>query len=154
MTCRDGGKVFMCDHCPRGMYCLRFSSAAPIEHASLVLHAECHPTMNAAQVNRATLIVCGQHMCCQCSRSTSAAGGLLLRCQTCPQAFCTDCVDWDKITLVGDTIPEFVLRKYGKKDGAFFIRCTDCREQAEVDPEWAAGWESEIAESQRLVGLM
>ncbi|KAF7347362.1 ISWI chromatin-remodeling complex ATPase ISW2 [Mycena venus] len=136
INCREGGTLVMCDHCPR------------------VFHAHCHPTMNKAQVNRATMIVCSQHTCCQCSRSTSAVGGLLLRCQTCPQALCTDCIDWDKITLVGDTIPEFVLRKYGKKDSATFIRCTDCLEQAKIDPEWAASWESEIAESQRLVDLM
>ncbi|KAJ7837383.1 hypothetical protein B0H14DRAFT_3460172 [Mycena olivaceomarginata] len=79
---------------------------------------------------------------------------LMLRCQTCPQAFCTDCVDWDRITMVGDTIPEFVLRGFGKRDGIFFIRCPDCCEQAKVDPEWIASWESEISESQRLVGLM
>ncbi|KAJ6520387.1 P-loop containing nucleoside triphosphate hydrolase protein [Mycena sanguinolenta] len=136
IACREGGEVVICSHCPR------------------VFHAGCHPTMTAAEVNRATLINCSQHLCCQCSRSTAAVGGLLLRCQTCPQAFCTDCIDWDRITLVGDTIPEFELRKYGKKDSISFIRCTDCCEHTKIEPEWAAEWESEIIGYQRQVDLM
>ncbi|KAF7337727.1 ISWI chromatin-remodeling complex ATPase ISW2 [Mycena sanguinolenta] len=136
IACRDGGELVICTHCPR------------------VFHAECHPTMTAAEVNRAMLISCSQHLCCRCSRSAPAAGGLLLRCQTCPQAFCTDCIDWDRITMVGDTIPEFVLRKFGKKDSISFIRCTDCCNHAKIEPEWAAEWESEIAEAQRQVDLM
>ncbi|KAJ6541806.1 P-loop containing nucleoside triphosphate hydrolase protein [Mycena capillaripes] len=137
--CRDGGQLIMCTYCPR------------------VFHAGCHPTvanMSAAQIKSAMAIGCPQHLCCKCSRSTSAAGGLLLRCQTCPQAICTDCVVWDSIKMVGDTIPEFTLRKYGKKDSITFIRCTDCCELAKTDPEWAATWESEISEAQRLVELM
>ncbi|KAF8204452.1 P-loop containing nucleoside triphosphate hydrolase protein [Mycena galopus ATCC 62051] len=136
IACRDGGEVVLCSHCPR------------------VFHAECHPTMNAAEVNRSMIVACGQHSCCQCSRSPSAAGGMLLRCQTCPQAFCTDCIEWDRITMLGDTVPELVLRKFGKKDSIFWIRCTECCEHAKTEPEWAASWESEIAESQRLVSLM
>ncbi|KAK7063732.1 ISWI chromatin-remodeling complex ATPase ISW2 [Favolaschia claudopus] len=136
ITCRDGGEVVMCDHCPR------------------VFHAECHATLSAVQVNAAKLIICGQHGCIECRRNTSEAGGMLLRCQTCQHAYCTDCVDWDRITMVGDTIPEFVSCDYGKKDNSYFIRCMNCCELAKVDPEWAAGWESEIAESQRKVDQM
>ncbi|KAJ6601267.1 SNF2 family N-terminal domain-containing protein [Mycena vulgaris] len=136
MTCRDGGELVICNHCPR------------------VFHAECHPTMTAAAVTRASLITCPQHSCRDCSRSSSAAGNLLLRCQTCPYAFCSDCVPWNDIKMVGDTIPEFVLRKYGKKDAAFFIRCADCCEQGRADPKWLKTWEDEIAESQRLVDLL
>ncbi|KAJ7762395.1 P-loop containing nucleoside triphosphate hydrolase protein [Mycena maculata] len=133
INCRDGGEVAICSHCPR------------------VFHAECHSTLSAAEVNRRQLITCSQHQCCRCSRGTGEAGGLLLRCQTCPQAFCSDCVPWDDITMVGDTIPEFVLRKYGKKDSAYYIRCADCLEQGRKDSQWLKSWEAEIAEAQKLV---
>ncbi|KAJ7146309.1 P-loop containing nucleoside triphosphate hydrolase protein [Mycena epipterygia] len=136
IACQDGGELVICNHCPR------------------VFHAECHSTLSTAEVNRATLIVCSQHACCQCSRSSVAAGGLLLRCQTCPQAFCSDCVPWDDVRMVGDTIPEFVLRKYGKKDSNYFIRCKDCCELEKIDPDWLKSWETEIAEAQRLVDMM
>ncbi|KAJ7157151.1 P-loop containing nucleoside triphosphate hydrolase protein [Mycena filopes] len=135
-VCRDGGELVICNSCPR------------------VFHARCHATLTAAQVYAANFNQCAQHKCCKCSRRTDAAGGLLLRCQTCPQAYCTDCVPWDDIKFVGDSIPEFVIRKFGKKDGAHFIRCTDCCEQEQLDPKWAAEWEKEIAEAQRLVDLM
>ncbi|KAJ7757542.1 P-loop containing nucleoside triphosphate hydrolase protein [Mycena metata] len=135
IACRDGGNVVMCNSCPR------------------VFHAECHSTLTAAQVHAANFAQCPQHKCRKCERGTAAAGGLLLRCQTCPQAFCTDCVCWEDIKLVGDVIPEFVLRKFGKKDGAHYIRCADCCEQAKLDPKWAEDWEREIAEAKRLVGL-
>ncbi|KAJ7665099.1 P-loop containing nucleoside triphosphate hydrolase protein [Mycena polygramma] len=139
IACRDGGTLICCSHCPR------------------VFHAECHPktrNMNAAQVKSTFGLVCAQHVCCKCARSTSGAGGMLLRCQTCPDAICTDCVDWDNIKLVGDTIPEFLLCKFGKKDSATYIRCSDCCELAKIDPQWAAEWESEISEAQRKVGLL
>ncbi|KAJ6466009.1 P-loop containing nucleoside triphosphate hydrolase protein [Mycena vitilis] len=137
--CRDGGALICCTFCPR------------------VFHAECHATtvnMTAAQLRSATAIVCAQHSCCKCERSTSGAGGMLLRCQTCSDAICTDCVDWDNIKLVGDTIPEFVLCGFGKKDSATYIRCSDCCDLAKKKPQWAAEWESEISEAQRKVGLL
>ncbi|KAJ6611468.1 P-loop containing nucleoside triphosphate hydrolase protein [Mycena sp. CBHHK59/15] len=134
--CRDGGELVMCNHCPR------------------VFHAECHPTLSPKEVKALPLGNCGQHSCCQCSRSTAAAGGLLLRCQTCSQAFCSDCVSWDSIKVIGETIPEFVLLNYAKKDSAYFIRCADCCELGKVDPQWLARWEFEIAQSQRRVDLM
>ncbi|KAJ6486071.1 P-loop containing nucleoside triphosphate hydrolase protein [Mycena vitilis] len=139
IACRDGGTLICCFHCPR------------------VFHAECHPKardMTAAQIKSTFGLVCAQHVCCKCARSTSGAGGMLLRCQTCPDAICTDCVDWDTIKLVGDTIPEFVLCKFGKKDSATYIRCADCCELAKIDLQWAAEWETEISESQRKVGLL
>ncbi|KAJ7069038.1 P-loop containing nucleoside triphosphate hydrolase protein [Mycena belliarum] len=136
LSCRDGGELVICNNCPR------------------VFHEECHPTMSAAQVRATNMISCSQHSCHMCNRRTSAAGGLLLRCQTCPQAICTDCVDWNKIKMVGDTIPEFVLRKFEKKDSAYYIRCADCCEHGRLDPGWAKGWEDEIAESRRLVELL
>ncbi|KAJ7110364.1 P-loop containing nucleoside triphosphate hydrolase protein [Mycena crocata] len=134
--CRDGGEVVICNHCPR------------------VFHAECHPTLSVAQIKANSMVVCGQHSCCKCSRSTSAAGGLILRCQTCPQAFCSDCISWDDIKMVGDTIPEFVLRNFGKRDSVVFIRCAECCELEKIDPQWAQEWEKEIAASQKLVDAM
>lgn len=68
---------------------------------------------------------CSQHACGECGRNTMDAGGMLFRyaciyyehklkptigfdyrCRTCPEAFCTDCLDDDKFDPIGETIPE------------------------------------------------
>lgn len=68
-------------------------------------------------------IHCSQHYCAECNRSTADAGGMLFRCvfsltsrrrlnfarrscQTCPSAFCEDCLPPGDIDAVGPTIPE------------------------------------------------
>ncbi|KAJ7606891.1 P-loop containing nucleoside triphosphate hydrolase protein [Roridomyces roridus] len=136
IECEDGGEVVICNTCPR------------------VFHAECHPTLDAAYIQRAPMVVCGQHSCWTCTRNTAAAGGLLLRCQSCPRAFCSDCVSWDDIKMIGDTIPQFVLLKYGKKDSTFFIRCAHCIERGKDDPEWLKAQEVATTDAQKLVDAM
>jgi SWI/SNF-related matrix-associated actin-dependent regulator of chromatin subfamily A member 5 len=66
--CRDGGEVVLCSGCPR------------------VFHAEC-VGMTALEVKRTPSFYCPQHNCCVCYRSTAASGGMLFRCQTCPDSY-------------------------------------------------------------------
>ncbi|CAK5264833.1 unnamed protein product [Mycena citricolor] len=136
INCRDGGELFMCNCCPR------------------VFHRNCHPTLSGAAVKKATALVCGQHVCRHCQRNTTAAGGLLLRCQTCPFAYCIDCISLDDVELVGDTIPAFVLCRFGARDSVFYIRCSDCVVAAKENPAWEQDWQKEIEESRRSVALM
>jgi SWI/SNF-related matrix-associated actin-dependent regulator of chromatin subfamily A member 5 len=71
-----------------------------------------------------SLIYCSQHNCAVCQRNTSQSGGMLFRCvrglsvsvrivanpmyrcQTCPQAFCEDCLPEGDIDAIGDVLPE------------------------------------------------
>ncbi|KAF8634735.1 hypothetical protein AX15_000747 [Amanita polypyramis BW_CC] len=85
--CRDGGELVMCGLCPR------------------VFHPRCHG-MSKAATARTLHISCSQHSCTDCRRSTSDAGGMLFRCQTCHQAFCEDCLPFDDIEPIGETLPE------------------------------------------------
>lgn len=72
------------------------------------------------------MMMCSQHKCHLCFRTTGDAGGMLFRyvflcleasgvgvdlyrCQTCPQAFCEDCLPEDDIDAVGDTLPELFV---------------------------------------------
>ena len=43
---------------------------------------------------------------CVCA---SGIGVDLCRCQTCPQAFCEDCLPEDDIDAIGDTLPELFV---------------------------------------------
>ncbi|KAG2030306.1 SNF2 family N-terminal domain-containing protein, partial [Suillus americanus] len=64
--CRDGGDVVLCTSCPR------------------VFHPKCHG-ITTAQLRKLPMVHCPQHKCSACDRSTAEAGGMLFRCQTCPQ---------------------------------------------------------------------
>ena len=66
--CRDGGEVVLCSGCPR------------------VFHAEC-AGYTKDEVSKMPLFYCPQHNCSVCWRNTTNCGGMLFRCQTCPDAF-------------------------------------------------------------------
>lgn len=127
--CRDGGDVILCTSCPR------------------VFHPKCHG-ITKAQLRRLPMISCPQHSCSTCSRSTAEAGGMLFRCQTCPQAFCEDCMPGGEIDAVGEVLPEFVLLGYGATSTAYYIRCHECHEHWEKEPRAWKAWEEEMAETQ------
>jgi len=67
-ACREGGELYICSGCPR------------------VFHAEC-AGYSEAELARLMSFYCPQHHCSVCARSTAACGGMLFRCQTCPDAF-------------------------------------------------------------------
>ncbi|KAG1809082.1 SNF2 family N-terminal domain-containing protein [Suillus subaureus] len=127
--CRDGGDVILCTSCPR------------------VFHPKCHG-ITAAQLRKLPMICCPQHKCSACDRSTAEAGGMLFRCQTCPQAFCEDCMPEGEIDAVGEVLPEFVLLGYGATSTAYYIRCHECHEHWKKEPQAWKAWEEEMAETQ------
>ncbi|PFH46225.1 hypothetical protein AMATHDRAFT_70336 [Amanita thiersii Skay4041] len=128
--CRDGGELIMCNLCPR------------------VFHSKCHGITKKAAAF-AHSVPCSQHSCAVCYRSTSDAGGMLFRCQTCHQAFCEDCLPFDDIEPLGESLPEFELLGYGTKTNAYFIRCHDCLYEFGQNQALWESWQQEFKHVQR-----
>jgi SWI/SNF-related matrix-associated actin-dependent regulator of chromatin subfamily A member 5 len=56
---------------------------------------------------------------------------MLYSCRWCPDAYCEDCLDWDKTTLLGDQLDEYELLGYQKSSTAYYIVCTSCNDGME-----------------------
>lgn len=121
-SCRDGGELVMCYRCPRGNVSRHTAFYVFLTGLGAVFHPGCYG-FSKAHVARTPLMTCSQHKCHSCLRTTGDAGGMLFRyfflcvnaserfvdprrCQTCPQAFCEDCLPEDDIDAIGDTLPE------------------------------------------------
>ncbi|BGP46565.1 hypothetical protein JCM10450v2_002412 [Rhodotorula kratochvilovae] len=131
-ACQDGGDVFLCTGCPR------------VYHAGA-----CAGGQSAAELARAPMWHCPQHRCTLCDRTTASAGGLLFRCQTCPTAFCEDCLPPSGFTALGDELPEFLLLGFGKRAQAYYIRCAGCIEHFAEHPDQQAVWRAEQDKAER-----
>jgi SWI/SNF-related matrix-associated actin-dependent regulator of chromatin subfamily A member 5 len=70
-VCWDGGELYCCHSCPAAY------------------HANC-ASMSATVLRRTPAWRCPQHYCMVCDRPASAVGGLIFRCQSCPNAFCDE----------------------------------------------------------------
>lgn len=75
-------------------------------------------------------------------------------CQTCPQAFCEDCLPFNEITALGSTIPEFKVCSFPAQTSSYFIRCVECLELFEEQPELWQGWLQEWEEAEARIKLM
>ncbi|CAL1715435.1 unnamed protein product [Somion occarium] len=133
--CRDGGELVLCSHCPR------------------VFHADCHG-VTKKEVAKASFITCSQHVCTTCGRSTTDAGGMLFRCQTCPQGFCEDCLPFGDIEAVGATLPELLLVGYGEKASAYYIRCHDCLKLFAEQPKIWKSWQKDMRETEKRLNQL
>jgi SWI/SNF-related matrix-associated actin-dependent regulator of chromatin subfamily A member 5 len=134
LTCFEGpdaGHMVECRSCPRGF------------------HYDCLEPQYQAKVKGFAGFFCSQHMCCDCGKSTSDAGGLIFRCRWCPQGFCEDCLDWDKAELIGDNLPEFELLGEAPTAGGFYVKCPSCVilcEENEEQQAWTEGKEESYKE--------
>ena len=71
----------------------------PVAHDACTAHNS-RPCISPHQLNLSSMPpsppspprACPHHTCSSCGRSTSAAGGLLFRCECCVSAFCEDCL--------------------------------------------------------------
>ncbi len=71
-------------------------------------------------------LVCPQHRCVGCDRTTAAAGGLLFRCLTCTSAFCEDCLLEDDIESFGRSSIMEALGYHATQ--VYWIKCERCSE--------------------------
>ncbi|KAI5363340.1 Putative helicase, Zinc finger, FYVE/PHD-type, Zinc finger, RING/FYVE/PHD-type [Septoria linicola] len=114
--CWDGGEIYTCSGCPRAY------------------HSRCLDKGWQAKMKSPLQFHCPQHECRDCGGKTGDVGGMVYRCRWCENGFCEDCLDWDTVKLVGDTLPEFEMRNFGKIAQAYFIECPLCIERMQSDP--------------------
>ncbi|GAX78544.1 hypothetical protein CEUSTIGMA_g5984.t1 [Chlamydomonas eustigma] len=114
-VCWDGGNLLCCDYCPASM------------------HPSCigMTMQDAANVKK---WACPHHTCCSCGRNTAAAGGLLFRCEACPNAFCEDCLPED-YQMVGECEHFKAMGQMHPKQACFILCGPPCKNQREtVEP--------------------
>jgi SWI/SNF-related matrix-associated actin-dependent regulator of chromatin subfamily A member 5 len=146
-SCRDGGDLVLCSGCPR------------------VFHGEC-AGYTKYEVEKMISFYCPQHNCCVCWRNTSACGGMLFRCRTCPDSywhdsFCLwancseDCLPpQGDIDGIGSSLPEFEVLGYPETKQAYYIRCPDCvvrftSPRDEIERDWTNSWIEEIQRAEK-----
>lgn len=79
LECWDGGELVLCDICPAAF------------------HLQC---LGLKALPSSMQWQCPHHVCRKCHRKSSAAG-LLFRCESCPSAYCEDCLPPDHM-VTGD----------------------------------------------------
>ena len=77
-SCRDGGELVMCHHCPRGEASHHTTSSMTLTGIGIVFHHGCYG-LSKAHVARTPMMTCSQHKCHLCFRTTGDAGGMLFR---------------------------------------------------------------------------
>ena len=109
-ACGDGGELILCPRCP------------------VSIHAHCcglHPD---------DFQCCNHHHCVPCGKNAVGAGGLLYCCQSCPSAYCPDCLPSGKaVRFLGTNVPRF--EKLGFDGNALYqyIHCSkQCEEVAKA----------------------
>ena len=89
----------------------------------MVVHASCAVYNNLGEDTAMGTWQCPHHACVGCGRSTSAAGGLLFRCEACPVTYCEDCLP-RSCKVVGEC-RRLVARGCPVQPQACYIRCSD-----------------------------
>eukprot|EP00612_Vaucheria_litorea_P001690 CAMPEP_0171456008 /NCGR_PEP_ID=MMETSP0945-20130129/2674_1 /TAXON_ID=109269 /ORGANISM="Vaucheria litorea, Strain CCMP2940" /LENGTH=312 /DNA_ID=CAMNT_0011981361 /DNA_START=124 /DNA_END=1063 /DNA_ORIENTATION=- len=111
--------ALQCAHCPR------------TAHASCLESFNRTPSSSSGGISGFT---CFQHRCKGCDRTTSAAGGLLFRCVSCPSAFCEDCLQEDSVESIGRWREVEKLGYVSKQ--AYWIKCERCLGGVDEDEEF------------------
>lgn len=117
-VCYDGGNLVVCSGCPRTYHYGCLSKEFQLKTRSQM-----------------GTFYCPQHECADCSQKTINAGGMLLRCRWCENAFCEDCIDFDKVNLLGDQVVEYDLLGFEPISLAFYVKCEGCIEHHEKHPK-------------------
>ncbi|KAI9787239.1 MAG: hypothetical protein M1839_003477 [Geoglossum umbratile] len=115
--CMDGGEIICCSGCPRSY------------------HYECldEGFKAISKSNKFSSFFCPQHQCFDCEQKTSNAGGMIFRCRWCERGYCEDCIEWNKIQLIGDSLIEYELLGFGPIEQAYYVVCQNCTEHHKED---------------------
>lgn len=117
-VCYDGGSLIVCTGCPR------------------TYHYGClSKEFQLKSVGKMGQFYCPQHQCAGCSQKTTNAGGMLFRCRWCESAFCEDCIDFDKVALLGEQLLEYDILGVEPSNQAFYVKCEGCIEHHAEHPE-------------------
>ncbi len=78
---------------------------------------------------------CSHHNCQNCNKNAVGGGGLLYRCQSCPAAYCPDCLPVsDELRFLGNDIPRFQKLGFECKPTYHYIHCSKiCENVAKVE---------------------
>ena len=115
--CGESGELLLCSQCPNSV------------------HIECAGFKKLKEVRGAWS--CSHHSCSACGNSSSEAGGLIFRCQGCPNAYCDDCLPKSAQVLMNFTRFE-TEHSYAMKPTFLYINCGPlCEEVAKRDFGWS-----------------
>mmetsp|Transcript_11410 Transcript_11410/g.21610 ORF Transcript_11410/g.21610 Transcript_11410/m.21610 type:complete len:1190 (-) Transcript_11410:733-4302(-) len=98
--CGDGGTLIQCPRCP------------------VSVHASC------CGLGVDEFQCCTHHNCVHCSKNAQGAGGLIYRCQSCPNAYCPDCLPNEPYRHLGKNVPRFEKLGFTGNDRYFYIHCS------------------------------
>mmetsp|Transcript_30304 Transcript_30304/g.61133 ORF Transcript_30304/g.61133 Transcript_30304/m.61133 type:complete len:1089 (+) Transcript_30304:168-3434(+) len=99
--CGDGGELIACPQCP------------------ISVHSDC------CGIRPKDFHKCSHHNCHNCNKNAIGGGGLLYRCQSCPEAYCPDCLPVsDEIRFLGKDIPRFEKLGFECKPAYHYIHCS------------------------------
>mmetsp|Transcript_37693 Transcript_37693/g.61364 ORF Transcript_37693/g.61364 Transcript_37693/m.61364 type:complete len:540 (-) Transcript_37693:714-2333(-) len=124
---RDFGHQDMCQHCGDGGV-LHLCHRCPV-----AAHFNCAPKTKSKMKN---IWMCSHHHCATCGKSSSAAGGLLFRCQSCPNAFCEDCFPASEARVLGP-LERFEKLGFPTEQTSCYVHCSkQCEQVALSDLGW------------------
>ncbi|TKA33633.1 hypothetical protein B0A50_00469 [Salinomyces thailandicus] len=106
--CWDGGALICCSGCPRAY------------------HTQCLAPAFQARAHAFGGFYCPQHECVDCGGKSGDVGGMTFRCRWCEGGFCEDCLDFEKIKLLGGSLPELEMLGFGPTEQAWYIECEGC----------------------------
>jgi len=108
--CGEGGMLIECPRCP------------------ISVHSKC------CGLTPKEFYSCSHHNCVICEKGPSGSGGLIYSCQSCPNAYCPDCLPNEPYRYLGENIPRFEKLGYIGKPLYFYIHCSkQCEEVAKVE---------------------
>mmetsp|Transcript_32092 Transcript_32092/g.59281 ORF Transcript_32092/g.59281 Transcript_32092/m.59281 type:complete len:1243 (-) Transcript_32092:257-3985(-) len=108
--CGDGGVLIECPRCP------------------ISVHSDC------CGIELSEFQCCTHHNCVLCSKNAEGAGGLIYRCQSCPNAYCPDCLPNEPYRYLGMDIPRFEKLGFSGNARYFYIHCSkQCEEVAKAE---------------------
>ncbi|KAH8705474.1 P-loop containing nucleoside triphosphate hydrolase protein [Talaromyces proteolyticus] len=116
------------NHIKTCLFCGKQRGLTECAHCPNSFHEKCLGKKKSHAVNNFRNI-CAYHKCSACFQSAADAGGMLFLCNSCPRAFCVDCVNLDTMVLICDEIPKFKALGYQQPKSAMNITCGDCASQ-------------------------